>query len=333
MTATSLANVSGFAGATAAARLVRPLVSQRYRLAITDGTLVVDESGIIQPTEVVEKADLGLENPAFRDDIEVFTSIDLAALDSDSNGDTKSLAGLQANGLDRTAVTKGNRIVFGSEATGIWGALFHFSAARDAGPLEAGQTVDHRVLRDFLTAEDGVSLRVRQTNPGINEPASRLNLSRADPEDVTLFLADATELETPDAPGRFYLVIDTSDGGTTASAANDDAADGPDDDGESTDETASDDGEGSDGEPTANGTDGDGALSEGPTDDGSRSSGLIPSRSAPTRRSAGPSSSARSTSSGTRSDRRSDHRPSHEPPPRAFPPLLVAPRARAALDS
>ena len=151
-----------------------------------------------------------MENPAFHDDIEVFTSIDLAAIDSDSNGDTKSLAGLQANGLDRTAVTKGNRIVFGSEATGIWGALFHFSTARDAGPLGAGQTVDHRVLRDFLTAEDGVSLRVRQTNPGINEPASRLNLSRADPEDVTLFLADATELETPDAPGRFYLVIDTS---------------------------------------------------------------------------------------------------------------------------
>ncbi|MDB9299373.1 hypothetical protein PN417_00210 [Halorubrum ezzemoulense] len=120
-----------------------------------------------------------------------------------------------------------------------------------------------------------MSLRVRQTNPGINEPASRLNLSRADPEDVTLFLADATELETPDAPGRFYLVIDTSDGGTTDGAASDDAADGPDDDGESTDETASDDGEGSDGEPTANGTDGGGALSEEPTDDGSRSSGLI----------------------------------------------------------
>ncbi|MDB2252155.1 hypothetical protein PM033_10235 [Halorubrum ezzemoulense] len=50
VTATSLANVSGFAGATAAARLVRPLVSQRYRLAITDGTLAVDGSGIVQPT-------------------------------------------------------------------------------------------------------------------------------------------------------------------------------------------------------------------------------------------------------------------------------------------
>ncbi|OYR81892.1 hypothetical protein DJ84_11875 [Halorubrum ezzemoulense] len=170
MTATSLANVSGFAGATAAARLVRPLVSQRYRLAITDATLVVDESGIIQPTEVVEKADLGLENPAFRDDIEVFTSIDLAALDSDSNGDTKSLAGLQANGLDRTAVTKGNRIVFGSEVTGIWGALFHFSAARDAGPLGAGQTVDHRVLRDFLTAEDGCRSASGKRTPGSTSP-------------------------------------------------------------------------------------------------------------------------------------------------------------------
>ncbi|MDB2224434.1 hypothetical protein PM023_07085 [Halorubrum ezzemoulense] len=53
VTATPLANVSGFAGATAAARLVRLLVSQRYRLAITDGTLVVDESGIVQPTSAL----------------------------------------------------------------------------------------------------------------------------------------------------------------------------------------------------------------------------------------------------------------------------------------
>jgi len=108
-------------------------------------------------------------------------------------------------------VTNGNRIV-GSEAISIWGALSHFSATRGAGPLEAGQAVDHCVLRDSLTTENGVSIRVRQTDPGIDEPASRLNLSRADLKDVTPLLADRTELETPDAPKRFYPVIDTSDG-------------------------------------------------------------------------------------------------------------------------
>ncbi|MBP1901385.1 hypothetical protein J2744_001055 [Halorubrum trapanicum] len=53
----------------------------------------------------------------------------------------------------------------------------------------------------------------------MNEPRSILDLADADPEDVTLLLADAEELETGDsAPGRFYLVLDTSDGGAFTEA-------------------------------------------------------------------------------------------------------------------
>ena len=208
--ANGLDNLSEFSGATSAGGLARPLVPQRYRLAITNGTFVVDDSGIVTPTEVADQADLVLEKPSFRDDAEVFTSIDPAALDDDA--ESESLDALRENGLDRTAVTKGNRIVLGFEATGVWGALSQFAAERSVGPIEAGQPLDHRVLDDLLEEESGVSLRVRQTNPGLNEPRAVFDLSRADPEDVSFIPAEATDLETPDAPGRFYLVIDTSDG-------------------------------------------------------------------------------------------------------------------------
>ena len=203
---TNIENLTAFAGATGAEGLARPLVPQRYRLAITNGTFVVDDSGIVTPTAVADQADLVLEKPSFHDEIEVFTSIDPGALDGDA--EDESLDAIRENGLDRTAVTKGNRIVLGFEATGIWGALSHFAD----DPLETGNKVNNTVLTKLLNTEEGVSLRVKETNPGRNQPAAELDPSRADSEDVKLFTADATELETPDAPGRFYLVIDTSDG-------------------------------------------------------------------------------------------------------------------------
>ncbi|TKX86281.1 hypothetical protein EXE43_09255 [Halorubrum sp. SS5] len=208
--AESLADLSAFTGATGAGGLARPLVPQRYRLAITNGTFVVSDDGVVTPTAAADQADLVLEKPSFRDDVEVFTTADRDALGEDA--DAESLGVLRENGAERSAVTKGNRIVLGFESTGIWGALSHFAAERGAGPIEAGEAVDHRVLADLLEKESGVSLMVRQTNPGMNERPARLDLSRADPEDVSLIVADATELESPDAPGRFYLVIDTSDG-------------------------------------------------------------------------------------------------------------------------
>ncbi|MEZ3162402.1 BGTF surface domain-containing protein [Halorubrum sp. RMP-47] len=198
--------LSGLPSATGAGGLARPLVPQRYRLAITNGTFVVDDAGVVTPTESADQADLLLEKPAFHDEIEVFTSIDPSAPDDDA--ETESLGALRTNGLDRTAVTKGNRIVLGFEATGIWGALSHFAD----DPIEPGEPIDHRVLDDLLTAEEGVSLRVRETNPGRNRQPAEIDLSRADPADVKLIPAEATELETTDAPGRFYLVVDTSDG-------------------------------------------------------------------------------------------------------------------------
>lgn len=113
-------------------------------------------------------------------------------------------------------MTKGDRVVLGFESTGIWGALSYFAERRSTGAIEPGTQIDHRVLSDLLEAEEGVSLRIRQTNPGRNERGAEFDLANADPKDVTLYLAEGETLERGEsdrAPGRFYLAIDTSDGG------------------------------------------------------------------------------------------------------------------------
>jgi hypothetical protein len=200
--------------ATGAGGLARPLAPERYRLAVTNGTFIVRDNGAVDPVKVAAESDLVLRSPTFHDGVEVFTTAD-ADLIADGEGDgTETLGDLRAYGTDRTAVTKGDRVVLGFESTGIWGALSHF-AASDA-PLEADTDINHTALEKLLKAEEGVSLTVRQTNPGRNERAATFDLADADADDVSLLLADGTELERGDvdrAPGRFYLAIDTSDGG------------------------------------------------------------------------------------------------------------------------
>ncbi|WP_206424483.1 BGTF surface domain-containing protein [Halorubrum sp. CSM-61] len=202
-------------GSTGAGGLARPLVPQRYRLAITNGTFVVRDSGAVDPVKVADESDLVLRKPTFDDSVEVFTTAD-SEVTTDGEGGTESLGALRESGLDRAAVTKGDRVVLGFESTGIWGALSYFAKNRSDGSIEAGTQTDHRALGDLLEAEEGVSLRVRETNPRQNERPAELDLANADPDDVTLYLAEGETLERGDsdqAPSRFHLAIDTSDGG------------------------------------------------------------------------------------------------------------------------
>jgi len=211
-------NLSELSGATGAGGLARPLVPQRYRLAVTNGTFIVRDSGAVDPVKVAAESDLVLRQPTFHDEVEVFTTADSDVI-GDGEGGTESLGALRENGVERTAVTKGDRVVLGFESTGIWGALSHFAKQRSSGSegsIEPGTQIDHRILADLLEAEEGVSLRVRQTNPGRNQRAAEFDLANADPDDVTLYLAEGETLERGDsdrAPSRFYLAIDTSDGG------------------------------------------------------------------------------------------------------------------------
>ena len=209
-------NLTDLSMATGAGGLPRPIAPQRYRLAIANGTFIVEDTGQITPAETAARAELLLERPTLHEEIEVFTTAHPDDLPAADGAEAESLAALERNGVERTAVTTGDRVVLGFESTGIWGALSAFAADRSAGPLQSGEEVDHAVLTDLLEAEEGVSLRVRQTNPGRNQPRSQLDLSDADPDSVSLLLADATEVEPgqdDSTAGRFYLVLDTGSDG------------------------------------------------------------------------------------------------------------------------
>jgi len=200
--------------ATGAGGLIRPIAPERYRLAITNGTFIARDNGAIDPIKVAAESDLVLRSPTFHDDIEVFTTADADVIADGEEDDTETLADLRTYGTDRTAVTKGDRVVLGFESTGIWGALWYLSGSET--PLEKGTTLNNSVLMQLLEEGEGVSLEIRQTNPGRNEQATTLDLANADADDVTVFLAEGTELKRGDVdqgPSRFYLAIDTSDGG------------------------------------------------------------------------------------------------------------------------
>jgi len=208
-------NLSELSGATGAGGLARPLVPQRYRLAVTNGTFIVRDSGAVDPVKVAAESDLVLRQPTFHDEVEVFTTADSEVI-TDGEGGTESIDALREGGLDRTAVTKGDRVVLGFELTGIWGALAHFAEEQSAGSIDGESQIDHRALADLFEAGEGVSLRVRETNPNGNDQTAEFDLANADPDDVTLYLAEGETLERGDsdrAPSRFYLAIDTSDGG------------------------------------------------------------------------------------------------------------------------
>ena len=207
-------NLSDLSMASGAGGLSRPIVPQRYRLAITNGTFIVEDSGQITPAETAARSELVLEKPTIHDEVEVFTTADPDNLPDADGDDAESLAALEQNGLDRTTVTTGDRVVLGFEATGIWGALSRFAGSTDA--VQSGEELNHTVLSDLLEAEEGVSLQVRQTNPGRNQPRSELDLSDADPDGVSVILVDANEIETGDGDptaGRIYLVLDIGSDG------------------------------------------------------------------------------------------------------------------------
>ena len=54
-------SLSELSGATGAGGLARPLVPQRYRLAITNGTFVVEDPGVVTPVEAAASSDLLLD--------------------------------------------------------------------------------------------------------------------------------------------------------------------------------------------------------------------------------------------------------------------------------
>jgi len=186
--AKSLAELSGAAGATGASGPHAP-APQRYRLAVTNGTFIVRTPGAVDPVKVAAESDLVLESPTFHDDVEVFTTADSDVI-TDGEGETESLGALRENGLDRTAVTKGDRVVLGFESTGIWGALSYF-AERSSDRGDRARDPDRSPSPLRPPRGRGGRLAANPADePRTKRAGAEFDLANADPKDVTLYLAE-----------------------------------------------------------------------------------------------------------------------------------------------
>ncbi len=189
-----------------------PLVPQRYRLLVGHGDTLTVNDGTIHLEHRLDRADLQLTTPEFRERVDVYT-----ALDDDIDG-AESVDDLLGPARERNEITSGDRVILGFEATGIWGAL----AWHADDPIESSGDLSADTLYDLTTGEsgevrgEGVSLTVRQTNPGRNEDTTELVLGDADADDVGVRYDAPEDLHNHGdgpTPGAFYLVLDTADSG------------------------------------------------------------------------------------------------------------------------
>lgn len=204
-----VSSLSELSTATGAGGLVRPLAAERYRLAaVENATFTVTGDGVVSPAAPATRSNVLVVEPErhLGEEIDLFTT-----MPPESDGSVESLGALRSDGLERSAVTKGDRLVIGVEAAGIWGALSHI-ANDGGGPITAGDNASGEVLRDLLTKEEGIDLRIEHTNPGQNRQPTRIDSSAL--KDATLLFESPDEFEAASADpsaGRLYLVIDTSD--------------------------------------------------------------------------------------------------------------------------
>lgn len=186
-----------------------PLAPQRYRLLLGYGDTLTVQDGTVHLEHRLARADLRLESPEFREQIDVYTAL------TDDVDEAGSLDDLLGSARERHAITHGDALILGFEATGLWGAL----AAQSATPLDSTGNLSVDSLHDLTTSEtgsitgEGVSLRVRQTNPGRNEAATELTLDGTSDGHSLLYgpPTDLTGYDDGPNPGALYLVVDTSE--------------------------------------------------------------------------------------------------------------------------
>lgn len=201
--------LSDLSTATGAGGLSRPLATERYQLAaVQNATFTVTDDGVVSPAAPAAQSNVLVVEPEqhLGEEIDLFTT-----MPAGSDESIESLSALRSDSLERSAVTKGDRLVIGIEAAGIWGALSHV-ANDGGGPVTAGENASGEVLSDLFAEEEGISLRIEHTNPGRNRAPTRIDSAAL--EDATVLFESANEIEAAsDDPsaGRFYLVIDTSD--------------------------------------------------------------------------------------------------------------------------
>ena len=208
-------DLSDLRSAAATGGIAGPLTPQRYRLTVGTGdAIVVRSDDVVAPEREFDRAHLVLTEPQFDGSVTVSTAPRGPATADESTDD------LLDDAVERTNVTEDDRLVVSFEATGFGGAMAHLAERQsdhDDGRAAVYEDGAVRVdaLDDLLDVDEGLSLSVRQTNPGRNERRTSLDLSSVSSGDAYVLIDEPNGTDSSDeagVAGAYYLVIDTRGG-------------------------------------------------------------------------------------------------------------------------
>ena len=188
--------------------LPRPLQPDRYRLvAGLEGSVIVRDDGVPDFERPLARSNLLLTDPDGFGNVTTYVAPEGSAngiedLDSIDEELTDELT-------ERRTVAKGDRLVFGIEAGGLTGVVSWLNARMGS----TGVGTDPATLSKLLEFPDGFRIDARQTNPGINERVTALDLDGATDGDVYLVPEPGNETDAARYNERYYLVVDTRTSG------------------------------------------------------------------------------------------------------------------------
>ena len=178
----------------------RPLQPKRYRLLMTNGTVVLGDDGIAYAADPVDRSNLRLVQP----EIELEEPSAYIA-PRGSAASTDALGQLRAVWTERDRVANGDRLVVGGFSTdGLRGTIGYITET-EVGTVAPART-GPGFLRELNGAGEGVSLTIEEVDPGPNTDPATLSLDDATEDGLSVVFSDDNE--------EFYLVIDTRKGGT-----------------------------------------------------------------------------------------------------------------------
>lgn len=191
--------------------LSRPLQPASYRLTASgDGRFYVHEGRALQADPdrgdglPLDRSTLELTAPSL-DAVNTYTAPPGGATLPDV--DDADVSTLLDDAIEHDTLTKDERLVVEVEATGLYGAL---TAIENDHELLEGEGTGLQLLGTLDELPEGISMKIRQTNPGRNEERTTLPFDEAIASEASVFVEANDDVDEID---RFYVVVDTRNGG------------------------------------------------------------------------------------------------------------------------
>ncbi|MFO7925067.1 MAG: BGTF surface domain-containing protein [Halobacteriota archaeon] len=184
--------------------LPRPLQPGRYRLvAGIGGSVVVRDDGVPEFERPVARSNLLITDTDGFGSVTTYVAPEGSANDVDDLRATDK--GLTTELTERSAVAKGDRLVFEIEAEGMTGVVSWLDDRLGSD----GPGIDPPMLSKLLEFPDGFRIDGEQTNPGQNEAAAVLDIGGSTDGELYLVPAPTNGTHGSQSFDRYYLVLDT----------------------------------------------------------------------------------------------------------------------------